>query len=476
MFKFKRYTKLIAIVLATLFLISVIPFSVLAVGAFPTGILEGIEVAYFHNSYTGEYLYNSNGTPFITSGTIANLGDSIRWKITNVGDSIYTLQSMSDQSLYLTGSSINDVYELGVYLQPLTESTIPDHYKWYIYYDSGGVIIQNIHTNKYLFPRSDELITVISLGTYGTSTYQKKVWCFSDVTYYGDNSTYEMQELPAGYKFKTFHLFAGETNDPRLLDEYDNVMRGHASDFNFTGFDTNYVTFDKMTGNFTASSSTALYSTSVTATHKLTGRTTTFSLVINPNVAMVGVPSPGHDHTSSLNLIRPYFINNGYNAATLYSGDVDFSEIRSYLNNDTNRIFVSRSHGRALYNSSGTLIGTSIALNTDGSDEFYSGHFSGLELSNMNLILFIGCETGAGGENGPNLLTAAVARGAETAIGFANEIDCYDANEWTKDFFDLLSSNTVSVKYACTFLSDNDYQSTAMVDFVICGYKYARIT
>lgn len=63
---------------------------------------------------------------------------------------------------------------------------------------------------------------------------------------------------------------------------------------------------------------------------------------------------------------------------------------------------------------------------------------------NLDLCLFIGCETALDGADGQSLVSKIVDRGCKTAIGFTMEIDCIAANGWTEDFYTaLLAGKTV---------------------------------
>jgi len=120
-------------------------------------------------------------------------------------------------------------------------------------------------------------------------------------------------------------------------------------------------------------------------------------------------------------------------------------------------------------------VGTRILLNDNSSNPIFYNSTDDirlLDLSNMKLIMFIACETAAGGANAPNLPSVAVEQGAKTAIGFQESIDCDDANNWTIDFFDLIESG-LSVKAACQQLANSgDYSSTQMTSYVIFGNPY----
>lgn len=90
--------------------------------------------------------------------------------------------------------------------------------------------------------------------------------------------------------------------------------------------------------------------------------------------------------------------------------------------------------------------------------------------------MFIACKTAAGGEGGLNLPSVAVTQGATTSVGFEESIECPTANDWTRDFFNLIESG-LSVQTACVQLAgDPKYSSTTMTSFVVCGYDYTRLT
>ncbi len=119
-------------------------------------------------------------------------------------------------------------------------------------------------------------------------------------------------------------------------------------------------------------------------------------------------------------------------------------------------------------------------LNDDETNYVYyssraSASINNLDLANMQLVMFIACETAYGGSTGSNLPSVAVDQGATTSVGFKENIGCSDANNWTMDFFDLIESG-VNVHSACAQLADqNDYSSTGMTSFEVYGYKYTRL-
>ncbi len=91
-------------------------------------------------------------------------------------------------------------------------------------------------------------------------------------------------------------------------------------------------------------------------------------------------------------------------------------------------------------------------------------------LSNLYLALFIGCKTGYGGVGGNNLPTKCVQLGADCAVGFTQDIDCYKANEWVKDCFYYLCEEDYSVNQTCSYFENlNKYIQTGLESYIICG-------
>lgn len=476
MFKTPFAIKTISLCITVILFFSIIPISTSAIET--ADFTENIKISYFNNLYSGEYLKNSSNSLVTESGLISSLGTTIQWKITPLGNDTYTIQSISDTARYLSASPTTSIST--IYFSTLSSSTIPDYYKWYITLaDGGGCLVQNVRTEKYLYSSGGTLSSSSTLGVAGSASYRQKVWRIADTSYYGNTSSYERIELPNGYSFKTLYLFSGTSKAPVLFDEYNNVLWGTADNFTFSGYSSSYVYLDSVTGTFTAATtSSTLYSTNIVATHKVTGQTTTFSLVINPRAALVGVTNAGHDHLSALSNIASNITACGYSGADIYTGAFTTENLDTYLNSDTNNIFVSRSHG-SITPSAGEQIGTYLLLN-DEEDEYPIRYYSyasiaSLDLTNMTLIMFIACKTASQGEGGKNLPTIAVNQGAKTAVGFEESIGCATANNWTQNFFDLLQDG-LSVNAACVQLAaDSVYSGTTMTTYVICGYDYTRI-
>lgn len=95
---------------------------------------------------------------------------------------------------------------------------------------------------------------------------------------------------------------------------------------------------------------------------------------------------------------------------------------------------------------------------------------SGEDYSNIDVALFIACETAYDGNGGRNLITEIVNQGAKAAVGFEESINCSNANTWTKEFYkSMLSGKTLeeAVDKACSKFSD----SSSLQSAIICGDK-----
>ncbi len=169
---------------------------------------------------------------------------------------------------------------------------------------------------------------------------------------------------------------------------------------------------------------------------------------------LIGVieSEPGHDHTSWFDNVKSNLYACGYNSSQ-HSGSFTKNTIANYLDINSNTVFASRSHGG--YVASGNkIVGTYIKINGSTNVVFNSvNDMNGLNLSNMKLVLFVGCNTGyqVVPSYGVNLPRKAKEKGAETAIGFKANINCHDATNWVKDFFRLMRDG-YTVQRACNEL------------------------
>lgn len=90
-------------------------------------LIPSTETAYINNKSTGKYLMGNSNTLTSASGLIANMGSLIKWKITPLGNNIYTIQSESNNTLFLAASTNANTSTL--YLTTLDDASIPNRYR-----------------------------------------------------------------------------------------------------------------------------------------------------------------------------------------------------------------------------------------------------------------------------------------------------------------------------------------------------------
>ena len=175
-----------------------------------------------------------------------------------------------------------------------------------------------------------------------------------------------------------------------------------------------------------------------------------------------------HNHLTSIQDSATTLWNLKYQTQ-IKSGVFSGAECKSDLL-DTN-IFVVRSHGECIYSpaNSHDQLATIILLNKNSPlnflmshDVFYAGTdsvtkiLSSEDYSNLDIALFIGCKTGAGGTYADNLPSRVVSLGATCSIGCKYTVNCDYANTWTMLFFQKLCTGTTydeAAQYASSFCS-----------------------
>ena len=180
---------------------------------------------------------------------------------------------------------------------------------------------------------------------------------------------------------------------------------------------------------------------------------------------LVGVTASNpHDHETALTDISPDIREIGY-VPSIRKGSFSQATMTYLLENS--EVFVIRGHGEALSGGGAQLI-----LNNDTSSPVYyrsDTYVANLDLTNLELVVFITCHSGEGGEYADNLVSAAIEAGARTAVGFDGTILCGNANDWTRAFFKKLSEGC-TVQEACNAIK-SDFSGTPLAEPVICGDK-----
>ena len=434
----------------------------------PINITSG--TYYINSAYLSTYLSGSGTSFSFVSGHVSTLSTPIKWLIQKSDtNGQYVIRMYSDTTKYIGASSTSSSNTVEFVT---VSGTTPSRCKWQIYTADGGYFLKNVYNSKYLCVSGSTLGVTSSLGNYGTVLYNSCVWRL--VT----PSSMAGTELTS-LSVDSMTMWPGDSMAMNMSITPTTARWTSIKDFSVSGYSTTYVTYNSTTGVFTAKSTvTSLYSTTVTVTHKTTGVTATFSLAVKPKAVLVGVADSGHDHTSALATVSPIITGFGYSSAPLYSGSFTVSQIDNFLNNDVNSIFVSRSHGGYAV-SSNVLRSTFIGPNPNDYDVLYSSThisttFSANELKNMDLVMFVACNTGYGGEGAANLPSKAVEKGATTAIGFEESITCSRTNEWLIDFFEGLADG-YTVDEICSLWAEREYYADAHLDsYVICGNKNAK--
>ncbi len=178
----------------------------------------------------------------------------------------------------------------------VVDKTIPERCIWEIsIVESGKLTLKNKYNGKYLFDNGTYLNTSATLDTAGEDVYRKRVWRYVSASQYKSTNGYTYSELDSGFSVNTCTTFSGNSISPKIKSTRSNLLWSDASDFTYTGYSSSQLSYNALIGTFTSLSSTSsMYSTQVTATHKVSGRSKTFTLVVNPKAQFVGVV-PGTD-------------------------------------------------------------------------------------------------------------------------------------------------------------------------------------
>ena len=240
---------------------------------------------YLNNDNSGKYLRYSSSLS-AQSGLISSLGNSIRWEITYNG-SYYYIQPVSDSTKYLAVSTSSG--SNAVELVTVTSSTVPTQCKWSISIATGGgCLVKNAYNSKYLKLSGSSVSATSTTGTSGTATYASCVWRVAGTDYYGNTSSHTKRELMSGFSITCNNVDVGETLNQKVTKNPTNALWANKYDFTYTTSNTSRVSINGYT--LTALSRG---SASITATHKVTGLTKTFSVSIFPGTFDVYIFASG---------------------------------------------------------------------------------------------------------------------------------------------------------------------------------------
>ena len=230
---------------------------------------------YFNNKDNGKYLRYNSSSLSGQSGLLSSLSNTIRWKVTYSGG-YYLIQPISDTTKYLavpTDSSSNNLEVVSV-----STTTIPSRCKWSITIATGGgCLVLNAYNSKYLTLSGSSVSTSSTTGTSGTSQYYSCVWRIPTTDTYGTTASHTYRELESGFNITCSNVDVGETINQIITKNPSNALWAFKDDFTYTTSYSARVSINGYTLTAVGSGSAT-----ITATHKVTGLSKTFSVTIFP--------------------------------------------------------------------------------------------------------------------------------------------------------------------------------------------------
>lgn len=254
---------------------------------------------YFNNAATGKYMRRSASSIAGASGTLASLGDSVKWDVVGIGNGQHVIRARGSKTSYLAGSS--QLLNATVSMQTVSDSTVPNNCRWAVSYDNGTVFT-NAATGYVLCEVNGEL------RAYPSSSAQNKRWRCATTVQYGDGSALSniLRELDSNFSISDMRLETGETKTPVInkTPTSATVAWATASDFTYAASPKEPVSINEFTGEITGLKGGA---TIVTATHKVTGRTKSF-------LVRVSASSKDVLHPDNVEYIRYTRVSPSYNS------------------------------------------------------------------------------------------------------------------------------------------------------------------
>jgi hypothetical protein len=230
---------------------------------------------YFNNLSSGQYMRNDGTSSVKTeSGMISYLSDSIRWKITYVGNGYCTIQSTYDLTQYLGRTT---GYAIG-YVDCTSTNNVPNSCLWTIERAyGGGVHISFVYnTKKYYVTQSSANIVVA-----GTAITSLSTWRMASTDFYGNTSDCSFVELQRDFSVDDISILVSEYAIPTIIKNPSNALWCSASDFTYTivlNAGAGYVEHNDSSNIFFAIGEGTVQ---VMAKHKVTGWTSYFDIIVN---------------------------------------------------------------------------------------------------------------------------------------------------------------------------------------------------
>lgn len=331
------------------------------------------------------------GTVTGQSGLLAQLGTSVQWQARYVGDG-YVFSPADDPSKYLAAAESSG--SSSVELISATAETIPSRCIWTVRYASGGgCLYQNVYNSRYLTTDGTIISTTTSIGTSGTELYRSSTWRTASTSFYGATSEHGHRELDSSFTVDRLVLDIGDTSTITINKSPSNATWADRSDFTYSLDSAAYVSVNQETGAFTALASG---STHVTATHKVTGLSKQFWVIVNKKAIIVlpGImgseleSGPGNMYLEGTDLWSTDLFNDMSNG--ILDALTGIGRIRSLeCNSDGNSInnVVVKSDGYGVFDTYRLLCE---ALTTEFSDRYDIKFFAyDWRMSNMDTALLL---------------------------------------------------------------------------------------
>ena len=179
---------------------------------------------YINNKYYGKYLAYEPNRFFNTSGMMADLGDSIKWEVVKVTNG-YVIRSVDDTTKYL--SVVADTASSGMEVVTHTSGTLPERCVWDFIPTTGGRLIKNVATQKYLYCSASGIYASTNLFASNTVSYNTAVWRIADVGYYTPK---ELRSV----NVNDISMDVNETRNIRLTKNPNNALWGGLTDFEYS--------------------------------------------------------------------------------------------------------------------------------------------------------------------------------------------------------------------------------------------------
>lgn len=230
---------------------------------------------YINNMSSGRYMRNDGTSSVKTeSGMISYLADSIRWKITYVGNGYCTIQSTQNLTQYLgrtTGYAIS-------YVTCTSESNVPDSCLWMIERaDGGGVNLSFLYNSKKYYATQSSSNVIVA----GSAITKSSTWRIASTDFYGNTSDCSFVELQSGFSVDDISILVSQYATPSINKNPNNALWSSVSDFKYTivlNADEGYVEYEDSNNVFRGIDEGSVQ---VRVQHKVTGWTSYFDIAVD---------------------------------------------------------------------------------------------------------------------------------------------------------------------------------------------------